>query len=71
MLTPAASQPQPGKHGAPREPDDPGSRGAPKLRLVTGESRAGTRPGASGQVEPIEIHDLAPCGSEVAHELLL
>src|SRR5215475_5761763 len=25
----------------------------------------------SGQVEPVEIHDLVPCGHEVAHELRL
>src|SRR5947207_10081023 len=49
------------------EPHDAGWRGGPYLRLVPPVSVDG----GSGQVEPVEVHDLAPGGNEVADELLL
>src|SRR5437763_13752733 len=45
-------------------------QGAPEERM----SRSAGRPtwtSGSGEVEPVEVHDLVPRGHEVPHELLL
>src|SRR5262249_36231714 len=51
----------PSRRMAPCDPACPGSPGAPHRRSGRGWS---------GQVEPVEVHDLVPRGNEVADELL-
>src|SRR5687768_12909404 len=45
-------------------------KGAPAEISRSADERP-TWTSGSGEVEPIEVHDLVPCGHEVTHELLL
>src|SRR5579871_6156144 len=56
--------------GAPREPDDAAHTvPRPSFCKIFGVKRPPGRE-RSGQVEPVEVHDLVPYGNEVADELL-
>jgi hypothetical protein len=55
-------------------PTSPGlrqGRDRPRPRMSGSADEQATRTSGSGEVEPIEVHDLVPRGHEVTHELLL